>query len=110
MGRVKNPNAGEYCTVEAVWVVEAAAASCRSAAGIGASGVEVPDTTSERDVPATLDVVLALPDPDVTADEPLEFAERVSDVVGTLVELPMPADATSGPLPPLCAVVEVVVV
>ncbi|KAE8953639.1 hypothetical protein PR003_g33732 [Phytophthora rubi] len=111
-GRVKTPSAGVYCTVEADCSVEAtsgvaalppaAAANCKSAAGVGVSGAETPDTTrsvlvaagSERDVPTILDVVITLPDPEVAADEPLELAERALDVVGTLVELPMSEDAT----------------
>ncbi|KAE8986159.1 hypothetical protein PR002_g22435 [Phytophthora rubi] len=126
-GRVRAPTAGVYCTVGAICNVEAAsgvtalppaaAANCRSAAGIGASGAEVPDTASgvlvaagsERDVPATLDVVPTLPDPEVTGGEPLKFAEGALDIVGTLVELPMPVDAVAGPLPPLCAETEAVV-
>ncbi|KAE9001363.1 hypothetical protein PR002_g17935 [Phytophthora rubi] len=127
MGRVRAPTAGVYCTVDAVWVVEvvseaaalapAAAASCRSATGIGVSDAEVPDIASgvlvaagnERDAPSTLDMVLTLPSPGGTMDEPLELAAGALDVVGTLVELPMPVDAVSGPLPPPCTEVEVVV-
>ncbi|KAE9297923.1 hypothetical protein PF001_g16170 [Phytophthora fragariae] len=93
-GRVKTPSAGVYCTVEADCSVEvtsgvaalppAAAANCKSAAGVGVSGAETPDTArsvlvaagSERGVPTILDVVITLPDPKVAADEPLELPKE----------------------------------
>ncbi|KAE9039941.1 hypothetical protein PR003_g24249 [Phytophthora rubi] len=111
-----------YCTVEAVCNVDvasrvaalppAAAASWRSAAGIGVRGVEVPDTArgvlvaagSKRDTPAPPDVVFALSDPEVAVDGLLDTAGGALDVVGTLVKLPIPGSLT---LP--CAVSEVVV-
>ncbi|KAE8975138.1 hypothetical protein PF004_g18384 [Phytophthora fragariae] len=115
-----------YCTAEALCIVEvesgvsalppAAAANCRSAAGIGVSGAEVPDTASGvlvaagsmRDLPASLDVVLALPGPEVAVDELLEAADGTLDVVGTLVELPMLVNATPGAMTPTCEVSVVV--
>ncbi|KAE9326414.1 hypothetical protein PF008_g16658 [Phytophthora fragariae] len=121
-GRVRTPNAGVYCTVEAVCNVEvtsgvavlppAAAANCRSAAGIGVSGAEVSDTASGvlvaagsvRDIPAPLDVVLALLDPEVVVDELVETAAGALDVVDTLAELPMSVDVTPDALTPICVV------
>ncbi|KAE9294953.1 hypothetical protein PF001_g17544 [Phytophthora fragariae] len=95
----------------------AAAANCRSAVGIGVSGAEVLDTASGvlvaagsiRDIPAPLDVVLALLDPEVAVGELLETSDGTLDVVGTLGELPMSVDATPGALTPICAVSVVVV-
>ncbi|KAE9070602.1 hypothetical protein PF010_g26198 [Phytophthora fragariae] len=126
-GRVRTPNAGVYCTVEADCSVEvtsgvaalspAAAANCNSAAGIGVSGAEAPDTArsvlvaagSVRDVPVAPDVALMLLGPEVVAVVLLEAAESALDVVGTLVEPPMPADVTPESLMPPCAVPEAVV-
>ncbi|KAE9323702.1 hypothetical protein PF008_g17286 [Phytophthora fragariae] len=126
-GRVTAPSAGVYYIVEAVCSVEAtrgvaaltpaAAVNCRSAAGIGVSGAEAPDTASSvlavagsmGDVPASLDVVLTLPDPEVAVDMLLETAESTLDVVGMHVELPMTVDAAPGAMTPTCAVSAVVV-
>ncbi|KAE8996430.1 hypothetical protein PR003_g20239 [Phytophthora rubi] len=120
-GRVKTPSAGVYCTVEADCSVEAtsgvtalppaAAANCKSAAGIGVSGAEAPDTArsvlvaagSVRDVPAAPDVVLRLLGPEVAVGELLEVAADMLDVVGTLAELPVSVDATSEVMTPVCA-------
>ncbi|KAE9025974.1 hypothetical protein PF004_g2858 [Phytophthora fragariae] len=126
-GRVRTPNAGVYCAVKAVCNVEATSevaalppaggANCRSAAGIGVSGAEVPDTASGvlvaagsmRDIPTPLDMVLALPDPEVAVGGLLETVEGTLDVVDTLVELPMSVDAAPGTWTPTCTVSAVVV-
>ncbi|KAE8909410.1 hypothetical protein PF005_g28555 [Phytophthora fragariae] len=125
--RVRAPNAGVYCTAEAVCIVEevsgvtalppAAAANCRSAAGIGVSGAEDPDTASGvlvadgsmRDLLAPLDVAMALLGPEVAVGELLEVAAGTLDVVGTLAELPVSVDITSEVATPACATSVVVV-
>ncbi|KAE8968817.1 hypothetical protein PF005_g20353 [Phytophthora fragariae] len=127
-GRVRAPNAGVYCTAEAVCIVEevsgvtalppAAAADCRSAAGIGVSGAEVPDTASGvlvaagsmSDLPAPLDVAMTLLGPEVAVGELLEAAAGTLDVVGILVELPVSVDTTSEVVMPVCATSVVMVV
>ncbi|KAE9011840.1 hypothetical protein PR002_g14962 [Phytophthora rubi] len=126
-GRVRTPNAGVYCTVEAVCNVEvasgvaalppAAAANCRSATGIRVSGAEVSDTASGvlvaagsvKDIHTPLDVVLASSDPEVAENRLLETAKGTLDMAGSLVELPMSVDATPGALTPTCVVSVVVV-
>ncbi|GMG15549.1 unnamed protein product [Phytophthora fragariaefolia] len=125
-GRVRDPNAGVHCPVEAVCIVEAtsevvelplvAAANCRTAADIDVSGVGALDVASsvlvaadnERDSRTPPDVVAALLGSEMAAAESLDAGGSALDVVGTLVELAILVDATSGLLMPLCAVLEVV--